>query len=296
MHVTKVLIWRGGSDAHTASMPPKRQAAESAAATTDVVSKRYKSAIDAMADEWLCPITTELPLEPVIAEDGQVYEKSALEELIRSQKGNLRSPMTNLPMGRRIVPSVQARNTIEKLVRSGAIGGDKAERWLERLSEEEMVKATVAKAEGGDAEAMFTLGDYHFYGEHGLKMDDVAANRWYKMGADLNDPRCLAAYGQNLIFGRGVSAAETHGICLMFQAAGMGSKHAASCVGHTYWKGLYGIPQDTERAKHWYRKVATAPLKDIESSDEEQAAQRLLLDGPHDEEVCHSESEYSESE
>ena len=30
--------------------------------------KRYKTAIDAAADEFLCPITRELPLEPVAAE------------------------------------------------------------------------------------------------------------------------------------------------------------------------------------------------------------------------------------
>ena len=53
--------------------------------------------------------------------------------------------------------NVQARGTIEKQVRSGAIAGDKAERWTQRLTEEEMVKGIRAKAEGGDAYVMYVL-------------------------------------------------------------------------------------------------------------------------------------------
>ena len=104
-----------------------------------------------MADEWICPITTELPLVPVTAEDGQVYERFAIEKLIRLKGEALKSPMTNLPMGPRLSSSTQARNTIEKLVRSGMIDGDKAERWLERRSEEELVNKTLAAQllEGG---------------------------------------------------------------------------------------------------------------------------------------------------
>jgi len=70
--------------------------------------------------------------------------------------------MTNEPMGQRLLPATQTRNTVEKLVRSGAVCGDKAERWLERLRDEEEVKATRAKAEGGDMVAMATLAKWHY--------------------------------------------------------------------------------------------------------------------------------------
>ena len=43
------------------------------------VYKRFRSAIDESLDEFLCPITHSLPLEPVLAEDGKVYERSAIE-------------------------------------------------------------------------------------------------------------------------------------------------------------------------------------------------------------------------
>eukprot|EP00966_Prymnesium_polylepis_P096755 2241540-Prymnesium_polylepis.1 len=80
-----------------------------------------------MADEWVCPITFELPLDPVLAEDGSTYERCAIKEHIRVQRGNLRSPISNEPMGSRLMANIRARNTIEKLVRTGVLGGDKAE-------------------------------------------------------------------------------------------------------------------------------------------------------------------------
>ena len=49
--------------------------------------KRLRSAIDAMADEWICPITNELPLHPVTAEDGRVYEHTAVQKHILTQGG-----------------------------------------------------------------------------------------------------------------------------------------------------------------------------------------------------------------
>ena len=112
--------------------------------------KRLRSAIDAMADEWICPITNELPLHPVTAEDGRVYEHTAVQKHILTQGAYLKSPLTNEPMGGRLMKSVQVRNQIEKLVRTGALTGDKAERWAERLAEEEKVNLIRHKAEDGN--------------------------------------------------------------------------------------------------------------------------------------------------
>jgi hypothetical protein len=33
-----------------------------------------------VADEYVCPITAELPIDPVTAEDGRCYERCAIEE------------------------------------------------------------------------------------------------------------------------------------------------------------------------------------------------------------------------
>ena len=92
-------------------MPPTKRKAETAPAETET-DKKIKSAMDSMAEDWVCPITTELPLDPVMAEDGQVYERSAIRKLIHVQGEALKSPMTNLPMGPRLTASTQARSPV----------------------------------------------------------------------------------------------------------------------------------------------------------------------------------------
>ena len=57
----------------------KRKAAEPA---TEQASK-FKKTVDDSASEFLCPITQELPLDPVTAEDGRVYERGAIEEWLQ---------------------------------------------------------------------------------------------------------------------------------------------------------------------------------------------------------------------
>jgi len=255
-------------------MPPKRAAASPPAAATAAEAKKYKSAMDSMADEWVCPITAELPIDPVMAEDGKVYERAAIEEHIRVNRDSLRSPITNEAMGKRLIASSQARNTIEKLVRSGAITGDKAERWLERLSDEELVKTTTRRAEGGDANAMHDLSWWYADGAHGLAEDATASHRWAKKGADAGDASCMAFAGEGLVLGVGADKNATLGAVLTTKAAMLGSAFAACCLGSWFYHGLHGLPKDRAEAKYWYGKVATASEKDANDDEVEIAAQR----------------------
>ena len=41
---------------------------------------RLRSAVDESLTHLVCAITQELPLDPVTAEDGNIYERSAIEE------------------------------------------------------------------------------------------------------------------------------------------------------------------------------------------------------------------------
>ena len=72
-----------------------------------------------LREEWECPITRELPIKPVIAEDGRVYEKAAIEKWIdvqQKERKKVKSPMTMCFMGSSIKPvSSQVQNTIDAL-------------------------------------------------------------------------------------------------------------------------------------------------------------------------------------
>ena len=111
-------------------MPPKRAAPEETQAETQAVNKRYRQAIDDVAEEYVCPITAELPIDPVTAEDGRCYERCAIEAwFVQQPQAMVKPPVTNEPMGKRLFPAVQVRNTLKRLVESGAISGSKADAW-----------------------------------------------------------------------------------------------------------------------------------------------------------------------
>ena len=130
-------------------------------AVSERKARRISGVMDSIADNWLCPITLELPIDPVTAEDGKIYERSAIEQWL-SQK--MTSPSTNNPMGRRLFPAPQAKSTIEALVKSGAVSEEKAKAWKAKLEDEKKVKKWREAAEGGDADAIFQLARSYYYG------------------------------------------------------------------------------------------------------------------------------------
>jgi hypothetical protein len=50
--------------------------------------------------------------QPVIAEDGFTYDKKSIQQWFNRNRGVVRSPMTNLPMGRALRPNSQMKNKI----------------------------------------------------------------------------------------------------------------------------------------------------------------------------------------
>ena len=125
----------------------------------------------------ICPITQELPFDPVIAKDGKIYERTAILEWFRKKDGDATSPSTGKVMDMDLVPAVQVRNTIESLIKSGAIEGEIAEAWRKKLADEKKVKEMRAKAEGGDGYAMWRLGVCYENGLNGLAKDDAQGPR-----------------------------------------------------------------------------------------------------------------------
>lgn len=62
--------------------------------------------------EYLCPITIMPMNDPVIASDGQTYERSAITEWLSSHNT---SPMTRAPMS---VTSLQPNSTLKRLIQN----------------------------------------------------------------------------------------------------------------------------------------------------------------------------------
>ena len=241
-------------------MPPKRRHDGEAAAGTDQDFQRHKSAVDEAFDELVCPITQSLPVDPVTAEDGKVYERSAIVEWLAK---NERSPLTNEPMGPRLQPALSVKNLIRQMVTSGAITGDKADAWLARLKDEEVVKGWRLAAEEGDGVAMFLIGTAYSTGVSGVAQDKAQALEWYRRAHVAGCASGTAHYGAYIAEGRGgATASVAMGAALMGEAAARGSRFACAILGHAFAYGVWGFPKEPEMARHWYTKVAGAETID----------------------------------
>ena len=240
-------------------MPPKRAVSKDTQAETQAC-KRYRQAIDEVAEEYVCPITAELPIDPVMAEDGRCYERCAIEEWFERQpQPQVKSPVTNEPMGKRLIPAncpaVQLRNTLKRLVESGAISGSKADAWKKAMADEAEVAACRRMAEGGSAEAMRDLGYGYRDGMRGLKQDYTQAFMWFKRAADLKDLDAITLCGVAYLNGEGVERSDIRACTMLGVAATLGSEHACGVLGRANEEGRNGFDKNPQEATRWYHEM-----------------------------------------
>ena len=229
--------------------------------------KKHKVTLNAIAKEFICPITQELPCDPVMAKDGKIYEREAILEWFRKKDGDATSPSTGKVIDTELVPVVQARNTIESLIQSGAIEAEIAEAWQNRLEFEKRVKEMRAKAEGGDGEAMQWMGVSYTYGQ-GVAKDLAQARAWFERSAAARHPPGMANFGQCLLSGIGGPQDTALGLVNMTEAAHLGSNMGACTLGEVFFKGLCGLPKDPARARYWLKKVVDGECAHKHLNDE----------------------------
>ena len=220
--------------------------------------KKMRASINDAAADLLCPISQELPVDPCIAEDGQIYERGAIVEWLSR---NATSPITRAPMGAKLLPAVPVRNTIGSLIKSGAIEGELAEAWTKKLELAKEVKEIRAKAEGGDGGAMYNIGIYYEYGMNGVAQDIAQARAWYERGAAVRDRSCLAKMGMRQVIGLDGPPNIGLGILNITEAAHLGSDYGAFLLGEWFFKGELGLPKDPARARFWLQQVANDECK-----------------------------------
>ena len=73
-----------------------------------------------------CPISQALVVDPVMAEDGAIYERDQITKWLSSNK---RSPVTNAAMGGNLVAAQNTRSLVESLLESENVDDDAAAAW-----------------------------------------------------------------------------------------------------------------------------------------------------------------------
>ncbi|CAB9521012.1 Sel1 domain protein repeat-containing protein [Seminavis robusta] len=228
------------------------------------------------SDDLICPINLELPWDPVIAEDGRVYEKESIEEHIEKNPEDLRSPITNEKMGRKLLSAIWVRNHIDTLVESGVIDGDLADKWNEKVKQKKDMEKLLKKAEAGDADAMYDLGLNYHYGIDGFKENDEEAFQWYRRAHGAKNARGTASIGYYYLHGLGVDKCIKRGVMYMSIAAGQGSDFAAYHLGMALAEGRHGMIVDKAEATRWLEEaLGGCKRKHMKLSDKNKAQEKL---------------------
>ena len=204
------------------------------AATTQIkkVAEKAKASIISIAQEYTCPISHELMLDPVTAEDGFQYEREKIEKRIKTlarEARSLRSPKTGMKMGKKLLPAVSVKNTIEHLVDSGVIDGELACKYKKRR----LVSIMRKRAEDGDIDAMRFLSFSYKHGVNGLPQNREKAMEWSEKATDAN-----------------------HVLDLKTKASERGDVSAMYTLGGLYIFGQRGLEADKKEAFRWYKKSA----------------------------------------
>ncbi|CAB9518778.1 Sel1 domain protein repeat-containing protein [Seminavis robusta] len=207
-----------------------------------------------ITDDLVCPISLELPWDPVVAEDGRIYDRSSIEEHFQTHAGEyLKSPMTNEKMGQKLLSAVQHRNTIDVLVESGVIGGDLAAKWNEKLQQKKELAELLKQAEAGDPVAMYDIGVCYGQGR-GCKKDHEAALQWFQKAHQAGNVCGTASIGLHYLEGQVVPKCLKKGMMYITLAAGQGSDSGAYHLGLALAEGKFGMVVDKEEAIYWLEK------------------------------------------
>ena len=237
-------------------MPTKTQLEEKLAHA----SKRAKHVANTIAEEFLCPITQELPAQPVIAEDGKIYERTAIQKWFTKQETDHKkrtSPATNQEIGGRLLPALHVKNSIEKLVESKSVDGELANGWKKKLRQQRardakkarLIKKTETGSIDGRRDAMYQLGEL-LKDEIGTKEDEKKVESWYHKAAMLGHIKSMAYYGKKLANSSTNGSSKNLGFLYCVRAA----DHDTGCalvLAEALCRGQHGLLPDLQHAKVW---------------------------------------------
>lgn len=114
--------------------------------------------------------------------------------------------------------------------------------------------ATLKKAEQGDAEAQFQLGNKYRKGE-GVRQDYEEAAKWFRKAADQGHAKAQNNLGVRYANGQGVRKSFKEAVKWYRKAAAQGHATSQNNLGNRYRDGE-GVRKSFKEAEKWYRKAA----------------------------------------
>jgi hypothetical protein len=169
-----------------------------------------------IARELLCPLTKTLAVDPVLCEDGFVYEREALE-LLRSKSNPFSVPLiAKCPFHSKL------KFIIEKLVSSGEVNQEYLAQWTEKrqTSIESAIIVRVKGAKEGDTRCMLELAEMYLNGDV-VERDEKKAYGYFEQASEKDNEIGTARKADCLLTGTGVDKDFKEGQKTLIEAARM---------------------------------------------------------------------------
>lgn len=131
-----------------------------------------------------------------------------------------------------------------------------SEENIQKLKEGRDFEEDLRLAEQGDAVAQVRLGDSFYYGFNVLALiDEEEAVKWYRKGAERDNPQAQRRLGECYYYGKGVVGNDAEAVKWWRKAAEQGDVDSQEWLGFCYFVGE-GVEQNYVEAVKWYRMAA----------------------------------------
>ena len=225
-----------------------------------------------IARNLMCPITLELMVDPVLADDDNTYERSAiLEHLATDKKSPIdRSTVISLTTLRF---SKALYGMIEDLVATGSLPDDEKKAWHARKKVVDLEKGKTMFAEGrvldaaklGHPRAMGMMALRYYEGASGVEEDYAKAFDFATRAAKEGDGEGMYVLGKCYENGHGVAEDDVVFLKWYEEAAKKGDVNGMYSIGQCYSAGIGCVKDDAKAAA--YFKSAT-DLGDCRATNE----------------------------
>jgi len=225
-----------------------------------------KISTDDMTELFICPITHGLMVDPVTAEDGHTYERSAIENWLQRKTSSPLDPSKTIQAQDLIVARI-VQHTIQTLIESGTVDRKLSDDWKEKRREMDLEKAHKIFEEGcildaaklGLPRAQGEVAGWYLKGSHGMAINYDKCFDWASKAVDGNDS--LGQHYLGSLFKKGLGREKDLSMAILCyeNVAKQGFTASMWNLGMLYENE--GCKLDHEflrKAAKWYKKAADA--------------------------------------
>ena len=236
--------------------------------------------VQKLAAELICPIIQDLPVEPVMAADGGIYNRPDISKWFRTSS---KSPITNQDIPKTLIPVPRIRNQIEALVESGDLSDEQVKSWKARVAEAESMKAEVEnlhlRCQKNERTAMMTLALFYSKGMKGLEPDQEKAVSLWKSASELGSASAHVNIGLHLLSGSGIEKSVSNALVHITQGMMLGSEFGCYILATVYLFGKLGVKKEYNKARQFFEKMPKCSVMDA-TNEIREVAKKWLQEHP----------------